>query len=236
MATMIALNEEKYREAILYFAERINNPTLGKVKLMKLLYFLDFDHLEHYSTLVTGDQYRALPMGPVPISADRVLHDMQAARLLAIQRVDLGPGYRRKEEYVPLRPYDPKVFSVTELDVLNSVALKWEHHSREEIVHATHGEPPWKFTEPGEIIDPRLVYLRPIQETDEDGATGQEESRPMGSLTVEEAQLRAKGRALVGHIEAYTQTHPEFLAQLQAADAEIDAGHFARYDEEGWHQ
>ena len=44
MATKI--NQEKYRNAILFFASRIQNGTLGKLKLMKLLYYLDFDFFE----------------------------------------------------------------------------------------------------------------------------------------------------------------------------------------------
>lgn len=36
------LDERKYQRAILYFVAACNNEHLGKTKLMKLLYYLDF--------------------------------------------------------------------------------------------------------------------------------------------------------------------------------------------------
>ncbi len=42
------IDEKKYKNAILFFAKKIQNGTLGKLKLMKLLYFLDFDFFEKY--------------------------------------------------------------------------------------------------------------------------------------------------------------------------------------------
>src|SRR3990172_4909529 len=51
------LNEGKLREAILYFVERANNIHLGVTKLMKLLYFADFDNCEQYGCTITGARY-----------------------------------------------------------------------------------------------------------------------------------------------------------------------------------
>lgn len=60
---MTAFRKDKMEQAILYFCERINNVHLGKTKLMKLLYYLDFDHMEEYGTPVTGGTYKKLPHG-----------------------------------------------------------------------------------------------------------------------------------------------------------------------------
>jgi len=38
------------------------------MKLFKLLYFLDFVHFKNYGTTVTGMEYSAWKMGPVPES------------------------------------------------------------------------------------------------------------------------------------------------------------------------
>ena len=40
---MAKINQKKYKNAVLFFAKKIQNGTLGKLKMMKLLYFLDFD-------------------------------------------------------------------------------------------------------------------------------------------------------------------------------------------------
>ena len=59
-------SEEKLQQTILYFLEHINNVHLGRTKLMKLLYFVDFNHFETHGKSVTGATYRKLPHGPYP--------------------------------------------------------------------------------------------------------------------------------------------------------------------------
>src|SRR5260221_466463 len=60
-------SEEKLQQVILYFLEHINNVHLGRTKLMKLLYFVDFSHYEAHGQSVTRLQARGRgpPVGPV---------------------------------------------------------------------------------------------------------------------------------------------------------------------------
>jgi len=57
-------NNERLVQAIVYFAHHTRS--LGKVKLFKLLYLLDFEHFRQTGRSVTGQEYRAWKMGPVP--------------------------------------------------------------------------------------------------------------------------------------------------------------------------
>jgi len=58
------LDREKYRQVILFLLKSgANNVYLGKVKLFKLLYYIDFNHFEVYKASVTGDNYRKLDLG-----------------------------------------------------------------------------------------------------------------------------------------------------------------------------
>jgi hypothetical protein len=65
----MAYSADKMQQVILFFLERINNVHLGRTKLMKLLYYVDFDHYERHGRTVTGAAYRKLPHGPVPQEA-----------------------------------------------------------------------------------------------------------------------------------------------------------------------
>ena len=47
----------KLKAILLYFGTYTDNRFLGKVKLMKLFYFLDFMHVKKYGTPVTYDTY-----------------------------------------------------------------------------------------------------------------------------------------------------------------------------------
>ena len=70
------LNKEKYRQVILFLLNSsANNIYLGKVKLFKLLYYIDFNHFESYKASVTGDSYRNLDYGPVPMTAQQILSE-----------------------------------------------------------------------------------------------------------------------------------------------------------------
>jgi len=53
---MTAFRKDKMEQAILYFCERINNVYLGKTKLMKLLYYLDFDRGDGFGTQTEGKE------------------------------------------------------------------------------------------------------------------------------------------------------------------------------------
>ena len=54
----------KLKLILLYFSN--NCEYLGKIKLMKLFYFLDFMHVKKYGTPITFDNYINLEKGPIP--------------------------------------------------------------------------------------------------------------------------------------------------------------------------
>lgn len=153
------INEKKYRQAVLFFANKVRNGTLGKLKLMKLLYFLDFDFFEKYGRSVTGDQYLRFENGPVPHMAEKMLKKMDG-RDIKISRRSVADGYREQQLVEPLKPFDVSVFSKEELLMLEEVADKWEKFSGAEMKNASHGEAPWIATAPDEVIDYNLSYYR----------------------------------------------------------------------------
>lgn len=165
---MTAFRKDKMEQAILYFCERINNVYLGKTKLMKLLYYLDFDHMEEYGTPVTGGTYKKLPHGPVPMEAFDLIAAMDSAHKLKEKRIT-GPGGYPQHRFLATAPCERSVFSSTEWDTLEKVATRWENSTAEQISKASHAETPWKVTEEGEKIDYRLaLYRTPDEEEGED--------------------------------------------------------------------
>lgn len=152
------MNKEKYENAILYFLETVNNAHLGKVKLMKLLYYLDFDHFEKYGTSVTGDTYYHKAAGPVPSQADAILQEMKERGLIEIQVERIVDFLKYK--FVPRVSYNSEIFTPSEREMFQEVAEKWQHHSRAEIEGASHGEAPWVATRADEPIPYALAYYR----------------------------------------------------------------------------
>lgn len=150
------MNTKKYTNAVLFFSENV--PNLGRTKLYKLLYFLDFDHYEKYGESVTGESYQNKELGPVPVHAEEVIKKMEGKGLIEIVREPVIDFTRYK--CVAKAHHDPKVFSPTEIEMLCAVAEKWEHHNANEIVSATHGEAPWIATAREEIIPYPYAYYR----------------------------------------------------------------------------
>lgn len=60
------IERQKLIEAIVFFTQ--STKWCGSIKLFKLLFFLDMLNFRETGRSVTGLQYTAWPMGPVPIS------------------------------------------------------------------------------------------------------------------------------------------------------------------------
>ncbi|MBA3643949.1 MAG: SocA family protein [Chloroflexia bacterium] len=134
-------NRQKLEQVLLFFLHRANNPLLGKTKLMKLVYFADFDHFEEYETSITGARYRKLPQGPVPDEGMDAISNLEHNG--RVSRTDIQKGSYIQHQYTPNEEVDLSLFSPTEIAVLEKVAARWREHSTEQIVSATHGEAPW---------------------------------------------------------------------------------------------
>jgi len=156
---MSTINEKKYKNIILFFANKIRNGTLGKLKMMKLLYFLDFDYFEKYGNSVTGDKYLRWDNGPVPYIAEKILDKMDGAEIKILKR-KVGSGYNDQLHIEALKNFDINLFSREELLMMEEVADKWERHTGAEMKSASHGEAPWIATKPNEFIDYNLAYYR----------------------------------------------------------------------------
>jgi uncharacterized phage-associated protein len=156
-----APNWDKYQDALLYLLDRengANNHLLGKVKLMKLLYYADFDHFERTGQSITGDYYTKKEFGPVPFHADEALRRLQEQELIKTSYTPVFHYY--KYSYAPTGAAKPKDLTLPELETLAAVVQKWKNHSTNEIVNASHGDPPWLLTKFGQVIDYNLVRLR----------------------------------------------------------------------------
>lgn len=156
---MLKINEKKYENVILFFSNKIRNGTLGKLKMMKLLYFLDFDFFEKYGKTVTGDEYLRFENGPVPRMAEKILKSMNG-KTISIKNKKVAPGYKDQQCIEPLKVFDYAVFSKEEIIMMEEVANKWERFTGTEMKTASHGEAPWIATAPDAVIDYNLAYYR----------------------------------------------------------------------------
>lgn len=150
----------KLKAILLYFGN--NTKYLGKVKLMKLFYFLDFIHTKKYGAPVTFDRYIHLEHGPIPSTIlnliDTAVDDPEKSTLNDVIHFErIKRQWRGKEmiKMIPNRKFsesDKKYFSVSELEVLKEVCKKFYNIKAESIEKASHNESPWRETSLLDII------------------------------------------------------------------------------------
>ena len=156
---MAKINQKKYKNAVLFFARKIQNGTLGKLKMMKLLYFLDFDFFEKFGRSITGDEYLRFENGPVPHMGEKILKEMNGKEIKITKR-KVGEGYNDQMHIEALTDFDVNVFEKEELLMLEEIASKWEKFTGSEMKNASHGEAPWIATKPDYVIDYNLALYR----------------------------------------------------------------------------
>ena len=69
---MRGFNYKKSAQALNYLANK-NGGTLNKMKAIKLIWLADRLNLRKYGRSITGDDYYALPNGPVPSATRDIL-------------------------------------------------------------------------------------------------------------------------------------------------------------------
>ncbi len=156
----MGIDKKKYQQVIIYFCHALNGEVRGKKKLAKLLYFADFDFFEKMQTAITGDVYKALPMGPFPVSLEGVSADMHKKGLLNIQTIPERSGYHPTEVYCAITKPDTSVFSKEEVQMLHRVVTKYGHLNGKQLEDLTHQEAPYVGTASQQEIPYELAFYR----------------------------------------------------------------------------
>lgn len=142
----------KLKAVLRYFCENTHPQRLGKVKLMKLFYFLDFTNLKRYGSPVTFDTYVNLEHGPIPSViknlVDNVEDDPENAILGDTIRITTPEGMRIKQvsAFKKFSEQDEGMFTPAEMEVMREVSARFFSSTAEEVKLASHEEAPWKMT------------------------------------------------------------------------------------------
>jgi uncharacterized phage-associated protein len=136
---LITHERQKLIHSIIFFAK--NTKFCGKVKLFKLLYFLDFEHFKATGRSVTGLIYNAWKMGPVPVSLTDELGCPDPDFASAISISERKTKFEKDMLCLnPLIKFDNSFFSKRELSLLENLADEFKQTIAEDIIEATHLE------------------------------------------------------------------------------------------------
>lgn len=139
---------EKLLNAILFFAKKVKHPS--RVKIFKLLYFLDFLHFKQTGRPVTNQDYYAWKYGPVPkdlweeLKSGKVPEDFKP--YLTIEPYTMEPdrqGFNFKAKKSP----DLSVFTPREREILEKLEFIFKEATPTQLSEISHlPKEPWDKT------------------------------------------------------------------------------------------
>lgn len=148
-------NPQKFANVVAYIAQ--HKKPVTKKELCKLIFFADQAHLLQYGRTITGDYYCALAQGPIPSCGLDMLNGKShtpKANLDIMNGVGRLQGYR----FVPLKGADLKVFSRSDLKILNAVLAKFGGMNADQLEQLSHDELAWKKTKQSKTMDFDLFF------------------------------------------------------------------------------
>ena len=156
----MAIATKKYKEAIVYLCDQLGGEIRGKKKLAKLLYYMDFDHYEKNHKSITGDTYKALPMGPFPTAMSGIVEKLAKSKTIKVEHEKEKEGYNPTEIYKCHSKADLSVFNKEELATLKRVTDVYGHLNGKQLEDLSHAEAPYIATKPKDEIAYELAYYR----------------------------------------------------------------------------
>ncbi len=147
----------RFTEMVVFFTEKLQP---WKTKLNKLLFYADFYMFSQTGFSISGVQYRAIPMGPVPNNFNSIFEFLANNNDIDIYCSlfpDGGTGEQFRQN--KKRKFNADLFSEKELDVLQIIATRFRDTSTNEIIEISHKENAWIQNEKKkQIIDYKYSF------------------------------------------------------------------------------
>jgi len=140
-SAMTKAQRQRLINAILYFARETK--FAGQTKLLKLLYLLDFEHFEHTGRSVTGLDYDAWKLGPVPTTLRAEWKDGFKGDLAALVhlRTEALQAHVR-QTIIPNdgAEFDESYFTPRQLGLMKEIASRYREAYSQDMISITHAK------------------------------------------------------------------------------------------------
>jgi len=154
---------QKLLNAIIYFTKNVKKPS--KVKIFKLLYFMDFKHFQQTGRNVTNLDYFALEFGPVPLSFYEEVNNNEVpidfSSVLCIQPFE-SENSERKGGMFKVKPNikeDINVFSPREQKIIKELTEIYKDVDAKLISDISHFKnQPWDKTIKVKGLNKKIDY------------------------------------------------------------------------------
>lgn len=139
---------DKIESVLKYVAQRMNN--LYKVKLMKILWYIDFIYYKNHKKSMMGLVYSHQRMGALPIGFDEIIK--LPSIIIDEQMKEYDGEYKSCYHILPNEQYKTKKLLKEELIIIDKVLNKFATYNTDEIVNYMHKEKAYQDTKQNDII------------------------------------------------------------------------------------
>ncbi len=149
-------NLDKGIEAILYIAQKVDEPTFHRIS--KIMYFADRKHLERYGRFICGDSYVAMKHGPVPSEIYDILKAVRSDTVLSLKpyesakKVQSAFSVQEPYEVKNFREANLDFFSESDLECLNFSIENYRNLSFDELTKLSHDQA-WEAANENDFIE-----------------------------------------------------------------------------------
>ncbi|MDP3831841.1 MAG: DUF4065 domain-containing protein [Ignavibacteriaceae bacterium] len=128
---------EKFANMVIYFLQNAFLVT----RLNKFLFYADFLNYKHSGFSISGYNYAAIPLGPVPQDYKTVYDLIEEHNFISTVRYETE--YDTTEKFVQTKDFDSSLFTQLELESLELVKQKLSPLKTKTIIDMSHEEPGW---------------------------------------------------------------------------------------------
>jgi uncharacterized phage-associated protein len=144
---------EKMVNVMAFFAEQCPGST--KMKIFKLMYYADKEHLLRYGRPITGDRYVRMKWGPTPSTSYDMTKGSAPLRQMTLFQSKLAVhGNTMKGLHSP----DMTVFSRSDETILREIVGRYGKMTAAQLSNLSHREATWTKTQENRLIDFELMF------------------------------------------------------------------------------
>jgi Protein of unknown function (DUF4065) len=163
----MGLNEDKFKNLILYICSKAEPQNLGATKLDKILWYSDAYAYLMIGEPITGETYIKRQFGPFAPHFYKMIEELEADGKLCVRPTD-HYGFAKKE-YIPLVQADIEDFLPQEVSIIDDIIdVVCNNYTAKGISEQSHNDI-WEMADIGDEIPYYAmfaVFLGEIDETD----------------------------------------------------------------------
>lgn len=145
----INIDIDKLESIIKYIAENYNN--LYKVKLMKLLWYIDFIYYKQKQKSMTGLVYLHENLGALPIGNEEILK-LKSLKVIEEEKL-YGEEAQTCYHILPNEKFKTKNLTKEEKEIIDKVLNKFKDYTSKKLVDYMHKEEAYKQTVANQVIE-----------------------------------------------------------------------------------